>query len=136
MALSPLSPTLDTLSFWPAATTTCDVIVHMVLRCNVWSPVLGMLQTETGAERHAFEFATQNNPVELLQLADPQTQSFVFTKDPSAEAQIISWPHWFDELWQNNPVVVSHSLDPQVQLLLFFVVPSTTSHTGMTLAEH
>ena len=52
-----------------------------------------MLQADTGAARHAFELATQYNPVDVEQAADPQAQSFAFKEDPSADAHKIFWPH-------------------------------------------
>jgi hypothetical protein len=37
---------------------------------------------------------------------------------------------------QYKPLEVEQDAVPQEQLLAFFFVPFTTSHTGMTLAEH
>ena len=67
-----------------------------------------MLQTDTGAARHAFELAMQYNPVDVEQAADPQAHSFAFKEDPSADAHKSCWPHWLDDPWQNNPLVASH----------------------------
>ena len=92
----------------PAAIVTFDVKVHMELRKNAWLPAVGMLHAAGDVARHALDPATQKSPVNMEQVFEPQMQLLAFTEDPSADAQRMSWAHWFDEAWQNNPVVVSH----------------------------
>ena len=67
MAILPLPVALERFSAVPAATVTFDVKMHIELRCNVWSPAVGMLHAASGVIRHAFDPAMQKNPVDMEQ---------------------------------------------------------------------